>query len=422
MKRILFISTSVPPHFESQTIRNAFFIKALSDNGYQIEIITSPASKEDDSLRDIIANCKYNLTLIPPPWYPKFIQLVTNKLPNIYGKIIGYLANLLLVPDLFNGWSKKIMHSNLVHEKAKWSDIIISSSGSYEAHLAASKLSSKYQKCFVAELGDPWAKNPIWPESFLIKRIANSHLEKKSLSNADLITFTTKQTTNSYKKTYTNTVIETIPMGFSRAEFPLPSTSPKNIELNKVTYVGVAYKGSRDITPLIIAINDFEFSNLTLNVYGYTSQFFDRYVKENLIDSVHFHGPVSYERSVDILRKPSLLIILGNDGKLQIPGKVYMYLATTNPILYLGREEKVDDPTWAFLSEFEGVFYANASDRDDIQKTISEINSNWQIACQNSYIRAAGKNLAKYEWTEVSNRFASLVEKTFQAKRLSNEN
>ena len=67
MKRILFISTSVPPHFESQTIRNAFFIKALSDNGYQIEIITSPASKEDDSLRDIIANCKYNLTLIPPP-------------------------------------------------------------------------------------------------------------------------------------------------------------------------------------------------------------------------------------------------------------------------------------------------------------------------------------------------------------------
>jgi hypothetical protein len=409
--KILFISTAFPPFFESQTIRNAYFIKGLQKAGFEVIGVTSDTIHVDHSI-SMVLEAAVETIIIDEGWYVKFRKKLQKNRLNLLNRLLDILGPLIIVPDLNAGWGYKVVNNQYVNSVTPNCDLIITSSGSYEAHLAGKELSEKYNVPFLVEMGDPWAYNPIWPETFFIKKIFNKRLEKSVIKSANSIVFSTQETASFYKNLYQKSSINYIPMGFCKNDFSLqkPSTDVDEI---KFSYVGVAYKGSRDITPLIDCISLEKTRKKSVNIYGKSSFSFQAYVKNNQYDFVKFYGQISYKESIKAIGASHVLIILGNDGELQIPGKSYIYLASGRPILYLARQSLNTDPTWNLLRKFSGV-YGFPPSLDGLQNCIQDIMANYEKYLNDSSSRLNSKELSFFDWDKIGLDFANLAKKTIR--------
>ena len=406
--KILFISTALPPFFESQTIRNAYFIRGLQEAGHEIIGVTKNEGTVDKSLCEILLS-KIETIEVTSGWYFHLKQIVDRLGLKFIGKCLDVIGPLVLIPDLNIGWGAKLIKNVEVMAHAKVCDLIISSSGSYEAHLAGRDLSKKYLVPLVAELGDPWSLNPIWPESSIFKKLFNKKLEATVFSQADLVTFTTKETCQVYAKLYPTVRFEYIPMGYSDSEFSFSVSESRNRQFIDLVYVGVAYRGSRDITPFLDSIRRVDSNRLKARFYGKSSASFREYVSQMGYDFATFHGQVPYSESVNIIQHADVLVIIGNDSELQIPGKTYMYLASGKPILYLGNNSLGSDPTWNLIKNFAGVYGFNGT-LSGVPEVLAELSDKYDDFLALSYSRFEDRVLQQFCWSEIGNNFRIAVE------------
>ncbi len=408
-KTVLFISTSIPPFIDSQTIRNVFFLRGLTSDGFQVVVITTDLPGNDQSLSNLMPEC----TVIRIPASPYFKKIL-NPTRNFFWKRIqwffGILSNLFLVPDNHRGWDSIIINYLDKNPLPESPDIIISASGSYTSHIAASFLSEKYQIPFITELGDPWTYNPIWPSSFFYRKLLNKRLELKTLQKVSAISVTTKQTAQIYNKKFSipERKIHVISMGYSKDEFnntPLKSGT----DAIEITYIGVAYRTDRNIIPLIDSINFLnKKNNFNLNIIGPHSKFFEKHVAKHNYTFVVFKDRVPYEESLNYIKTQGLLVILGNKGGLQIPGKVFMYLASGNPILLISQNTKENDPTWQILKEYRGTFFCR-NEKKDITNKINFIIENIEKNHLESKERLTSEKMLSIEWNYIGKCFSNIV-------------
>jgi hypothetical protein len=406
--RILFISTALPPNFESQTIRNLYLIKGLQDAGHIVDGVKNITTHNDESLIKILPE-GLNILSIQNGWYLKLRNWVG--LRNIYflNRIFDVLGPLLIIPDLNAGWSKIVIKDKNLLDLSRKCDLIISASGSYEAHLAGLYLSKTYQKPLIAEMGDPWAFNPIWPENSFFKKFFNKILEKKVINQSKLITFTTRETKEFYKNYYAVNKFHYIPMGYATNEFNLEKHTTKQDKTINIVYVGVAFKGSRDITPLLDKIYKIKSPNIRMHFYGKVSDAFKAYVNSKEYNFVNFYGQIDYMSSIDIIAEADVLVIIGNDSKLQIPGKTYMYLASGKPILYIANQKLSYDPTWKLIKQFNGV-YGFSQNLSNLEDTVINLDKNYDAFLKESNLRFDDPSLKKFDWKNLGSKFAKIVE------------
>ena len=168
--RILYISNALPPNFESQTIRNIYIIKGLQDAGHKIFGVRNSTTLGDESL-DKVLSFPLESVVVKSGLFLNFLSWISSLKINFLKRFFNILGPLLIIPDINSGWSKEILKNQEVLSLVKDCDLIISASGSYESHLAGYKLSKMYSLPLICEMGDPWALNPIWPESFWLKKI-----------------------------------------------------------------------------------------------------------------------------------------------------------------------------------------------------------------------------------------------------------
>lgn len=414
--KILFISTALPPNFESQTIRNVYIIKGLQTAGHQVFGVRNVTGHNDVSLENILS-VPFETIVVESGWYLKLMVWIASLKIKFLERLFNIIGPLVVVPDLNSGWSKAVIENDNILSLAKGCDLIITASGSYESHLAGSYLSKEFSLPMVCEMGDPWAFNPIWPETFWFKKVINKRLETKVVKQSTAVVFTTRETQQCYQEAYGGTKFHYVPMGFSQDDFNLTLKPAQRPSVINVVYVGVAYKGSRDITPLLDHIHKVEAPSLRAHFYGKVSESFKEYVLENKYKFVEFFGHVSYEDSISVISDAHVLIILGNDSKLQIPGKTYMYLASGKPILYLSNQDLSCDPTWNLIRGFDGVFGFDQTLKglDEILVTIED---RYEDLLETSALRLSDPSLIKFDWKNAGYHFNLIVESAYASTRL----
>jgi hypothetical protein len=409
--KILFISTALPPNFESQTIRNLYLIKGLQSAGHQVFGVKNITGHNDGSLENILS-VPFETIVVKSGWYLNFMAWIVSLKIRFLERILNVLGPLVVVPDLNSGWSKVVIENDNVLSLARGCDLIITASGSYESHLAGLYLSKEYSLPLVCEMGDPWAFNPIWPETFWLKKIINKRLEARVIKHSTAVVFTTRETQQCYQRAYGGTKFHYVPMGFSRDDFNLTLKSAQRPSVINVVYVGVAYKGSRDITPLLDHIYKVNARSLRALFYGKVSDSFKEYVFDNKYKFVKFFGQVSYEDSIDVISDAHVLVILGNDSKLQIPGKTYMYLASGKPILYLANQDLSCDPTWNLIRGFDGVYGFDQS-LTGLDEILVKIEDKYDDLLETSALRLKDPSLIKFDWKDAGCQFNLIVESAY---------
>jgi glycosyltransferase involved in cell wall biosynthesis len=404
---VLFISTAIPPISESHTIRNVYLLRSLAAAGFRLDVVAPNVSDGDRTLLSRMPPC--DVLRVPNSAFHSF-NAAAAKVPG--GRYIRTVSNIcstfVLLPDAHAGWNRKVTRV-IPAERAKRASVVVSSSGSYTAHLAAAELSRKYGIPHVVDLGDPWTYNPIWPATLPYRVWWNWRLESKALSGCAAITVTTDATAEQYQRLFGNKAkVRTIPNGYCAEDFTaLPACKPS--EIPNITYVGVAYRTDRSMDPIAQG-----FANVSgrrkfrFRMVGPHSRCYDKLPDQPGYGFISVKGRVSYQESLAEIGNADILLILGNPGKVQIPGKVAMYLGSGKPILFVSQLTEQTDPTWNMLRHFSGTAFVQA-DPEQIARQTDAMLADLAAWKAMAATRLQSPALKEYEWTTQGRKFAEVL-------------
>ncbi len=414
----LVISASLPPFSESSTLHLIERLRRFDDHGFSTTLIGAEMTGgvEEGLLHRLPSHAtilrtnatKYDRTML---------QLA--RLPG--GKWLTWLyANAmyrLAAPDVRAGWENQVIDlCSRLPDLCK-SDVLITHSGSYTAHMAGSVLSRRFSIPWIADLGDPLSL--VDPDSwmYMLKAKRNRAIELDTIPHAAGLVFTTDETLAAYQSWFGDSLPKAIVLpcyGYSADDFSPPDTqSAQSIRQITISHVGAAHQANRNLIPTIRAINVLRQSEtsihaIALNIIGPHSLSFEEEARRLQLDSVTFSGRVSYQESLDWINSSNVLVIVGNASTLQIPGKVYPYLGSGRLILYIGQLPREQDPSARLLAQFPGILFAQNT-QESILKALQEIDLHFAELANQAAQRLNAPALQQYESSRVSDRFAEFV-------------
>lgn len=405
----LVLSTSLPPFVDAQTIRNVFLLRGLVTAGFRVTGITAGAEGAGDASLSGLLPREILIHATAPARYHRWQSALRRRGLTRIEWLSGVLSHFFLVPDPWVGWDRACVHA--AAGLGIRPDVVISTSASVTAHLAAAELSRRWQAPWVADYGDPWTLNPIWPSNAWYRRPLNARLERRALKAAAAVTFTTAETREAYRAWLGEAMPPAfvVPCGLTLAEVAPPPTG----DVYTIAYVGTAHRLTRNLDAAIQAVARLNATSgpaatWRLRIVGPHSAAFERAAADLGTDAVVFGGRVSFADSIREMQAAHALLLIGNTGGLQVPSKAFMYLATGRPIVYLAQERPELDPTARLVSRFAGVHLSSMA-VDDLASVLAGLRADRGAADAAARSRLGDPALRAYEWERIAEAFAEIV-------------
>lgn len=406
MPNLLLVAQAVAPIGGSHSTRVTHLVKELARRGWDITVLATkiyPGTPEIDySLLAKIPKTVKFLRGFPGP-----LHYHAYRKPSAGGNIPGKsskLKKMFLVPDTYIEWLpgavwELIKQGGLV----KKPDLILSSAVPYTSHLTGLLLHWLFRKPWVIDYGDPWVYDPGHPRKglrFLLERF----LEGLVIRNSDTVLVTTPSTRLLYLDKYRMNPerIKVLPMAYDPEDFQKSQQeiSPKqNSTLTRFVYAGRLEPESRNTQPFLKALAKLNSSGNLVNYQfefagSFKSDFNELLSGLNLERLITFHPWLEHSRCMDLLVNADYLLLFGNNNSVQIPGKVFNYLGSGAPIVYLSDLSPTDDPVYQLLKQSGRKFWRLQNNTETIVEfflKFSEVKNN------------AGRersNLPNFTWAE----------------------
>lgn len=366
--KVLLISNSFPPVNDSHTRRVEYIVKCLDKFGWDVDVLTLNPPKnlpyvDFCSVNNVPPNISIFRSyagIISDMYYmfkPKTKDFPICNTKHIQNKISLknvqiFISKLINVPLLFDWYPFATINGIKITKKYNYNVII--SSGSPVNHLVAYSINKIRDLYWVADFGDPWVFEPTYKDqSSKIKFLIDLWLEKCILKSVNKLCVTTEETKQNYLKNYSfidDNKILVIPMGVDYNFFN--TIRPEYSEKFRILYTGTI-SSIRNVIPFLESLKLIK-KNLELRknievlfVGSIGNEYKEIIRNENLEDIISFGGFVSYERSLSLMKGANLLISFGNKGGLQIPGKLFDYVASKTPFLWIKEQE--NDPALPYI-------------------------------------------------------------------------
>lgn len=395
-KKILFISWTVPPIGGSHGHRVSYFLKYINEFSHRLDVLTIlPTSDfplfDLSSLKFLLKSI--NIQRVSPGFISKIYYKkascdalncnhnlnernvnILNKTTALFLKKIKFVVsetNILWLVD----WTLPAIQKGVKLIK-RYNHNILMSSGNAEAHVVAYiiKLLNK-DVAWIVDYGDPWLFAPNYMDSHTKVKILMDHwLEKRILKSASIITVTTEETKKNYLENYPfleKEKIKVIPMGIDYDAFK--KIRAEHSEKFRILYTGSIYP-TRDIKPFINAVKtvseDKEMKEKieVLFVGNIENKFKELVICMGLEDMISFGGFVPYEKSLSLIMGADVLLSFGNKGGLQVPGKLFDYVGSKRPILWIKGDE--GDPALRYLEDINRAIIADNDSKDIYSKLL----------------------------------------------------
>jgi hypothetical protein len=401
MIKVLFVTTSYGSFSDSQTIRYLQYLSGLNKDQVSIDFIVPDC---DDQNFDMFKDFNFDFRIFKTK---NFLFQKINKIfksGSFVGKIVKNIMYYFFFPDTFAGFEKVAYEKYKEIYKNEKPDILISSSGSCTSHLACLKIKKKFGINWIADFGDPWSltdfKQRIWFYLF------SKHYEKKVFDGSDLVLFTTDETLDSYKKIYPNINMNVLLYGYISKHF---SSDMKYIRGNKINiaHIGAAFVNDRNLIPTIDVLSKFD-DQINFSIIGNHSAKFEEFAT-NLSFNVFFEDRISFKDSLSKINQTDVLILVGNKSNLQVPGKVFHYIASNRIVLYIYQQDLKDDPSYEILKKFEGIFYCE-NNYEKINEQIEYIINHFDLCKEDSKGRAEKEFALEFESKSLGNKLRVYME------------
>lgn len=307
-------------------------------------------------------------------------------------------------PDEYSGWKNQIIKK--IDKELKEDDVLISSSGSMVAHMAALVMKKKKPTLtWIADFGDPWYEvdKKIRPWFSPLSK----YLENKVIKESNAVVVTTPSTKRKLESLHGfSDAIHVVPYGYS--QFVYKKNVFDGSELS-VGHIGASHIANRDLRPFLSALADLSIPvNITLA--GSRSQVYDELATaQQLAGRWRFSGYdyVDYFSSLELLSNMDFIPIVGNIDDTQTPGKVFVCLASNIPILYL--QQVTSDRVADFISKYPGVIVCN-NDKNEIAKSVNYIVNNYSYLYQEAKKREDCSEIDEFSRVSTTKKLMKIIE------------
>lgn len=247
-------------------------------------------------------------------------------------------------PDGLWHWLPFLLVSLFKHRHERY-DLVVSYSPTFTAHVGGLiyKKLTKSNGRWIADYGDPFSVSvSMPPNNFKIYKWLNFYFERKVLGSVDKAVFTNTRTLREYLDFFGSESCaraSVIPHAVEVGAFYRHMDSVVEQPFNLV-YVGAFHRGIREPSLMVEFFNALrERLNIVVNVYGPLNG-----VPQSEVDlgCVRYHGVVSREQAIELVRGADILINIENSNCVMTPSKVVEYVATGLPIINFYEIDKAE--------------------------------------------------------------------------------
>jgi hypothetical protein len=262
--------------------------------------------------------------------------------------IFGIYPRFLALPDRWSSWWFGAVLDGLLQIRKYKPQIIWSTYPIATAHLIAYTLHRITSIPWVADFRDLMV-DEYYPTGKL-ERMSYQWIEKKTVTHASRIVFTTQGAITHYSKLYPNIPKSRwvcIPNGYDEKNFQdamkLTINESGNSKINLI-HSGILYLSDRDPVQFFSALSELLVSGeiskdklkITLRASG-NEAYFAEIIKEKGIEEIVVlaEGIPYLQALAEMLAADGLIIFQGSSCNNQVPAKIYEYLRARKPILAL---------------------------------------------------------------------------------------
>lgn len=427
MKKILIITYYWPPAGGPGVQRWLKFTKYLPEFGYEphVYIPENPSYPiiDETLAKDINPKVKIVKNKI---WEPYQLAEKLNPKNKAYkgghfekkesqsfmSKLSVFIRGNFFIPDARKFWINPSIEFIQDYIQKENINTIVTSGPPHSLHLIGLGLKKSNPNLrWIADFRDPWTQISYHKELKLTSWAAKKHedLEHEVMSKANLVLATSYTDGDNFKKIGAKRV-EVITNGFEEVK----QETEKDKEYFHITYSG-GLEMLRNPLSLWKAINDLSKSNssfkndLKLNFYGSLADDVKQtIVDEGLNSNLVVHGYVSHQESLDAINKANVLLLTNFDNvasKGIIPGKLFEYMATGNPILAVGPNEA--DVEKILLKTKAGEYF-NHQEVEKIKSTILNIYNQWLVNPKSKFMTNE-KEVQQFNRKNLTKKLAEII-------------
>ncbi len=371
------------------------FVSEVPEN---IEIIKQPI-KEPYRLAGLLSKKKTNQISS---------GIISDKKQSFIEKLMLYIRGNFFIPDARIGWVEPSVKFLFDYISENPIDVIITSGPPHSLHLIGMKLKDQLNVKWIADFRDPWTTIHYHKSMRLTKVSEAKHkeLEKKVLSEADLIVVTSHTTKKEFKE-ITNKPIEVITNGYVTSE----DITPVLDEQFSIAHIGslLSERNPKVLWKILaeIASENASFKNdLRIKLAGTVSEEVLLSISENeLTDCFELLGYVSHSEALKLQHNSQLLLLVEIDSldtRSIIPGKLFEYLAAHRPILGFGPKGSDIE---GILNETNSGQFFNYQNEGLIKEHILLLYEAYKLG----ELSVSSTGIKKYSRRELSREMAHLI-------------
>ena len=398
-KKILIITYYWPPAGGPGVQRWLKFAKYLPDFGWG-PIIYTPENPsypilDETLLKDVSTDLKLVKTKIWEPYQiaEKFSksnkkfksgQFDVGKNQSFISKLSIWIRGNFFIPDARKFWVKPSINFLKKYLQEHHIETIVTTGPPHSLHLIGLGLKKENPNLkWIADFRDPWTEISYYQHLKLTKSSDRKHrkLEQNVFQNADITLATSFTDAENFKRKGANAYC--ITNGFDDENFDKNSTSSSE---NKFTlsYVGVLEQLRNPeilwtvLEKLVDENEDFR-NHFELKFVGKIDEKILQNIEQSpLKKHLKLMGYLSHDQSVEEMKSASLLLITNfpnESSKGIIPGKIFEYLSTGNPILSFGPK---NSDVQKILYDTQSGKHFQYTDKEDLKRYLLQEFEGWK--------------------------------------------
>lgn len=359
--KVLLLAWLFPPKISGGVYRPVSLVRYGNERNWQIDVIAGDYDEEPTEAG------KYLLKSLPEQAEIHRVKQSTRSpsyrfFPRIDGGFTNIAATFFLAREKY---------------RASPPSIVMATGPVFHNFVAAYFLAKYFRARLVLEYRDEWTESPF---GFVDIGTADRYWEKRCLSKADLVLFTTESQLEQQLgvfKQLSRTKCKIVPNGWEPGDFNFQEPATKGTSsIIRISFVG----NLADHTPpdkFLLFMEDFfnHFKGykerIELVFIGQKSQkALDAILKFPHRENVKLIDQVSKNEAAKLMVESQALLLFSTESLSRyIPGKLYDYLASKRPILCFGEEGEIS----RLIKELEaGFFISDANSLDDALDLISD--------------------------------------------------
>lgn len=325
-------------------------------------------------------------------------------------KMLLFIRGNFFIPDARKFWVKPAVKYLREYLKENQIEVVITTGPPHSLHLIGQTLKRELGVRWVADFRDPWTSIGYHQKLRLLPAAQKKHLrlEKEVLQQADQVIVTSWATAQEFEQV-TQAPVQVITNGYDVVDLPAVTLDTKF----SIAHIGSLLSG-RNPENLWKALGELVKENpefdrdLQIKLVGAVGERVLQTIhKEGLATHVEKPGYVPHKEAQLLQRQSQLLLLIEIDShqtRAIIPGKLYEYMVSGRPILFVGPENS--DPQKIIQETNTGKFF-NYQDKEGMKMYLRSAYEDYKAG----QLRTYPIGLQKFSRKNLTKELAGVLDK-----------